>query len=50
MASFAASVDQSKAVEHRRTVLMAGVWISLCNRLIFSRIFGAPQLGRSRLS
>ena len=32
------------------TVLMAGVCTSLCKRRSFSRIFGAPQLGRSRLS
>ena len=32
------------------TVLIAGSWISLCLRRIFSRIFGAPQLGYSRLS
>jgi hypothetical protein len=25
---------------------MAGVWISVCSRRSFSRIFGAPQLGR----
>ncbi len=31
-------------------VLIAGVGISLCERRSFSRIFGAPQLGRSRLS
>jgi len=29
---------------------MAGIGISLCSRRSFSRIFGAPQFGRSRLS
>ncbi len=31
-------------------MLMAGSWMSVCRRLIFSRIFGAPQLECSRLS
>jgi hypothetical protein len=50
VASFAAAADRPWRSSTACTVLMAGVGRSLCRRLSFSRIFGAPQLGRSRLS
>jgi hypothetical protein len=45
----AADADAA-ALRDACTVLIAGIEMSLWSRLRFSRILGAPQLGRSRLS